>query len=80
VTEVPFKFAPRRQGISKGNLMTAVHYLSLLWRLTFKSDEVWPKKQQSIFNWELGFPRPAISFHQRYSAAHPVMLRCATKT
>jgi dolichol-phosphate mannosyltransferase len=38
VMEVPFKFAPRRQGKSKANLMTAVHYLSLLWRLTFKSD------------------------------------------
>ena len=38
VTEVPFKFAPRHQGKSKANLMTAVHYLSLLWRLTFKSD------------------------------------------
>jgi dolichol-phosphate mannosyltransferase len=38
VTEVPFRFAPRRQGKSKANLMTAVHYLSLLWRLTFKSD------------------------------------------
>ena len=37
VTEVPFKFAPRHQGKSKANLMTAVHYLSLLWRLTFKS-------------------------------------------
>jgi dolichol-phosphate mannosyltransferase len=38
VTEVPFKFAPRHQGKSKANLMTAVHYLSLLRRLTFKSD------------------------------------------
>jgi len=38
VTAVPFKFAPRRKGKSKANLMTAVHYLSLLWRLTFKSD------------------------------------------
>jgi dolichol-phosphate mannosyltransferase len=37
VTEVPFKFAPRRQGKSKANLMTAVHYLSLLRRLVFKS-------------------------------------------
>ena len=37
VTEVPFKFVPRHQGKSKANLMTAVHYLSLLWRLTFKS-------------------------------------------
>jgi dolichol-phosphate mannosyltransferase len=37
VTEVPFKFAPRRQGKSKANLMTAVHYLSLLWRLMFTS-------------------------------------------
>jgi dolichol-phosphate mannosyltransferase len=38
VAEVPFKFEPRRQGKSKANLMTAVHYLSLLWRLTFKPD------------------------------------------
>jgi len=38
VTAVPFKFAPRRQGKNKANLMTVVHYLSLLWRLTFKSD------------------------------------------
>ena len=38
VTEVPFKFAARRQGKSKANVMTAVHYLSLLWRLVFKSD------------------------------------------
>jgi len=37
LAEVPFKFAPRRQGKSKANLMTAVHYVSLLWRLTFKS-------------------------------------------
>jgi dolichol-phosphate mannosyltransferase len=37
VAEVPFKFAPRQQGKSKANLMTAVHYLSLLWRLRFKS-------------------------------------------
>jgi dolichol-phosphate mannosyltransferase len=37
VAEVPFKFAPRRQGKSKANLMTAVHYVSLLWRLMFKS-------------------------------------------
>ena len=38
VTEVPFKFAPRRRGKSKANFMTAVHYLSLLRRLMFKSD------------------------------------------
>jgi dolichol-phosphate mannosyltransferase len=38
VTEIPFKFAPRQQGKSKANLMTAVHYLALLWRLTFKSE------------------------------------------
>jgi dolichol-phosphate mannosyltransferase len=38
VTEVPFKFAPRWHGKSKANLVTAVHYLSLLCRLTFKSD------------------------------------------
>jgi len=37
VTHLPFKFAPRRQGKSKANLMTAVHYVSLLWRLMFKS-------------------------------------------
>jgi len=37
VTEVAFKFAPRQQGKSKANLMTAVHYLSLLCRLVFKS-------------------------------------------
>jgi dolichol-phosphate mannosyltransferase len=37
MTEIPFKFAPRQQGKSKANLMTAVHYISLLWRLTFKS-------------------------------------------
>jgi dolichol-phosphate mannosyltransferase len=37
VTEVPFKFAARRQGKSKADLMTAVHYLSLLRRLVFKS-------------------------------------------
>ena len=30
--------SPRRQGKSNANLMTAVHYPSLLWRLTFKSD------------------------------------------
>ena len=38
VIEVPFKFEPRLHGKSKANLMTAVHYLSLLRRLTFKSD------------------------------------------
>jgi dolichol-phosphate mannosyltransferase len=37
VTEVPFKFAPRQHGKSKANIMTAVHYLSLLRQLTFKS-------------------------------------------
>jgi dolichol-phosphate mannosyltransferase len=38
VTEVPFKFAPRQQGKSKASLMTAVHYFSLLWRLSFNRD------------------------------------------
>jgi len=39
VAEVWFKCAARRQGKKeKANLMTAAHYFSPLWQLTFKSD------------------------------------------
>lgn len=34
VSELPFKFAIRQHGNSKAGPMTAVHYLSLLWRLS----------------------------------------------
>jgi dolichol-phosphate mannosyltransferase len=33
-TEVPFKFGPRHLGTSKAGAMTAVHYLSLLYKLS----------------------------------------------
>lgn len=36
VTEVPFSFESRQHGKSKANIMTAVHYLRLLFRLRYE--------------------------------------------
>jgi dolichol-phosphate mannosyltransferase len=47
VKEIPFKFDVRQHGKSKANIMTAVHYISLLWRLSFRRDNEGPKNSCS---------------------------------
>jgi dolichol-phosphate mannosyltransferase len=47
VKEIPYKFELRQHGKSKANLMTGVHYLSLLGRLMFRRDKEGPKSSCS---------------------------------